>query len=67
MNNGLWAFVYGKKLNLSLTENHLFGTMNLTIRLFIYMRVIFAVMNTTQAVVKIRPEKKFRPLQDLNP
>ena len=41
--------------------------MNLTTRLFIYMRVIFAVMNTTQAIGKIRPEKKFRPVQDLNP
>ena len=25
------------------------------------MEVIFAVMNTTQVLVKVRPEKKFRP------
>ena len=31
------------------------------------MKVIYAVMNTTWAVVKIRPEKKFRPVRDLNP
>ena len=31
------------------------------------MKAIFAVMNTTRAVVKIRPEKKFRPVRDLNP
>ena len=31
------------------------------------MKAIFAVMNTTWAVVKIRPEKKFRPVRDLNP
>ena len=28
------------------------------------MEAIFAVMSTTEAVVKIRPEKKFRPVQD---
>ena len=27
------------------------------------MKAIFAVMNTAQAVVKIRPEKKSRPVQ----
>ena len=31
------------------------------------MKVILAVMCTTWAVVKIRPEKKFRPVRDLNP
>ena len=31
------------------------------------MKVIFAVMNTTRAVVKRRPEKKFRPVRDFNP
>ena len=30
-------------------------------------KAIFAVMITTWGVVKIRPEKKFRPVQDLNP
>ena len=56
-----------KKLNLSLTDHHLFGTMNFTTRLYMYMRVIFAVINTTQAVVKIRPEKNSGLCQqDLN-
>ena len=32
-----------------------------------YMGVTFAAMNTTQAVVKIRPEKKFRPVQAPEP
>ena len=31
------------------------------------MKVILAAMNTTILVVKIRPEEKFRPVQDLNP
>ena len=32
------------------------------------MKAIFAVMNTTQVVVKRTPEKKkFRPVRDLNP
>ena len=31
------------------------------------MKVIFTVMNTTCAVVRIRPEKRFRPVRDLNP
>ena len=31
------------------------------------MKVILAVMRTTWAVVKIRPDKKFRPVWDLNP
>ena len=31
------------------------------------MEVIFAVMNTTQTVVEISHEKKFRPVRDLNP
>ena len=31
------------------------------------MKAIFVVMNTTWAVVKIRPKKKFRPVRDLNP
>ena len=31
------------------------------------MKAIFAVMNTIWAVVEIRPEKKFRPVRDLNP
>ena len=31
------------------------------------MKVIFAVMNTTRAVVKRRPKKKFRPVRDFNP
>ena len=31
------------------------------------MKAIFAAMNTTRAVVKIRPKKKFRPVRDLNP
>ena len=30
------------------------------------MKAIFAVMNTTQAVVKIRPKKKFRSVHNLN-
>ena len=30
------------------------------------MEAIFAVTNTTKAVVKIRSKKKFRPVQDLN-
>ena len=33
----------------------------------INLKAIFALMNTTQAVVKIRPEKKFRLVRDLNP
>ena len=28
------------------------------------MKEIFAVMNTTRAVVKMRPEKKLRPVQN---
>ena len=28
------------------------------------MKEIFAVMNTTRAVVKMRPEKKFRPVRN---
>ena len=28
---------------------------------------ILAVMNTTEPVVEIRPEKKFRPVRNLNP
>ena len=31
------------------------------------MKVMFAVMNTSKAEVKIRPEKNFRPVWDLNP
>ena len=31
------------------------------------MKAIFEVMNTTSAVVKIKPEKKIRPVRDLNP
>ena len=31
------------------------------------MKAIFAIMNTTWAVMKIRPEKKFWPVRDLNP
>ena len=31
------------------------------------MKAIFAVMNTIWAVVEIRPEKKLRPVRDLNP
>ena len=31
------------------------------------MKAIFTVMNTTWAIAKIRPEKKFRPVRDLNP
>ena len=31
------------------------------------MKAIFPVMNTTRAVVKIRPKKKFRPVRDLKP
>ena len=31
------------------------------------MKSIFAVMNATGAVVKIGPEKKFRPVWDLDP
>ena len=31
------------------------------------MKAILAAMNTTILVVKIRPEEKFRPVQDLNP
>ena len=30
------------------------------------MKAILTVMNTTQAIVKIRPENKFRPVRDLN-
>ena len=30
------------------------------------METIFAVMNTSLAVVKIRSEKKFKPVRDLN-
>ena len=30
------------------------------------MKSIFTVMNATGAVVKIRPEKKFRPVWDLD-
>ena len=28
---------------------------------------ILAVMNTTELVVEIKPEKRFRPTRDLNP
>ena len=28
---------------------------------------VLVVMNTTELVVKIRPEKKFKPVRDLNP
>ena len=31
------------------------------------IKAILAAMNTTELVVKIRPEKKFRPARDLNP
>ena len=31
------------------------------------MKAIFAAMNTTWAVVEITPEKKIRPVRDLNP
>ena len=31
------------------------------------MKAILVVMNTTELVVKIRPEKKFKPVRDLNP
>ena len=31
------------------------------------MKETFAVMNTNKAEVKIRPEKTFRPVRDLNP
>ena len=31
------------------------------------MKAILVVMNTTELVVKIRPEKKFKPERDLNP
>ena len=31
------------------------------------MKVILAVICATKAVVKIRPEKKFRRVRDLNP
>ena len=34
---------------------------------FVNMKAIFAVMNATWAIVEIRPEKKFRPVGDLNP
>ena len=34
---------------------------------YVNVKAIFAVMNTTWAAVKIRPEKKFRPARDLNP
>ena len=30
------------------------------------MKAILTVMNTTQAIVKKRPENKFRPVRDLN-
>ena len=30
------------------------------------MKAIFTVRNTTEVVVKRRPEKKFRPVRDLN-
>ena len=30
------------------------------------MKAILTVMNTTQAIVKIRPKNKFRPVRDLN-
>ena len=31
------------------------------------MKAILVVMNTTELVVKIRPEKKLKPVRDLNP
>ena len=31
------------------------------------MKAIFAVMKNTEAAVKIRTKKKFRPVRDLNP
>ena len=31
------------------------------------MKALLVVMNTTELVVKIRPEKKFKPVRDLNP
>ena len=31
------------------------------------MKAILVVMNTTELVVEIRPEKKFKPVRDLNP
>ena len=31
------------------------------------IEAILAVMNTTELVVKIRPEKKFRSVRDFNP
>ena len=30
------------------------------------LKATFAVINTTQAVVKLKPKKKFRPVRDLN-
>ena len=31
------------------------------------LKAIFAVMNTTKAILKIRPEKNFRLVRDLYP
>ena len=31
------------------------------------IEAILTVTNTTELVVEIRPEKKFRPVRDLNP
>ena len=36
-------------------------------KFYLRMKVILAVMCTTWAVLKIKPEKKFRPVRDLNP
>ena len=42
-------------------------TFTLTSSQILNIKAILTVMNTTELVVKIRPEKKFRPIQDLNP
>ena len=42
-------------------------TLTLTSSQILNIKAILTVMNTTELVVKIRPEKKFRPIQDLNP
>ena len=47
---------------LRIYESHIFA-----LRIKTWMKVILAVMCITWAVVKIRPEKKFRPVRDLNP
>ena len=61
MSNGQ---ILRNKVSLSLYSKA--GLNSLTMKVM-NMKMILAVMDTVQAVVKIRPEETFRPVRDLNP